>query len=60
MCISIFFVCCCIYFFMFSFKVDRLMGGGRPPLVNYQFYMKKIKQAKTNDMQIIIKTYKEL
>ena len=49
------FLCAFAYFlyasvyisWFFKYKIDRLMGGGRlrrPPLINYQFYIKKIKK----------------
>ena len=55
-----------IFGFLFSCKIDRLMGGGRlrrPPLINYQFDKKKIKkytQKHTMNMQIHIKMYRKI
>ena len=41
----IFFTCFSTYFDDFLYNIDRVMDGGRlrrPPLINYQFYIKKI------------------
>ena len=36
-------VCMFLYiFFVFWYKIDRLMDGGRPPLISYRFYTKTI------------------
>ena len=63
MCICIFFVYFCMYFWIFSYKIDRLMGGGRlrrPPLINYQFYMKKIQKCIQKHEKIYTNTHKKL
>ena len=45
----------CIFLDYFSYKIDRLMGGGRlrhPLLIKYQLYMNKIKNIHKNMQKI--------
>ena len=63
MCICIFFACFCIYFLIFSYKIDSWGGaGGAPHPLVYQFYKKKIKKyiQKHKKLQTQIKVYKIL
>ena len=51
----LFFVCFWIYLFDFLYKIDRLMGGGRPPLIKLSDLYEEIQkyiQKHTTNMQI--------
>ena len=57
----------CMFLYTFSgfvsYKIDRVMGGGRlrrPPLINYQFYMKQIKKMHAKNVQKRVKIYNNI
>ena len=54
-----------MHFYFFSHNIDRLMGGGclrRPPLMNYQFYIKRAKsmQKYTKHIKMGGKTFPKI